>query len=90
MKYASLEEKKWWKANVTVEMMSDEEDCEDGLKVKSPQWRSVEVGQLIAKLDAQYFEVQSENCRQSLSKRRIVSDSPMKRQPSKSARLLNN
>ena len=76
------EEAAHW-ADVTQEMMSDEEDVNEGLKVKTPHWRSDELGALIESLDQRHDRRQMDNNRQVLRKRRVAAESPMKRKPSK-------
>ena len=78
------EEQKLWEG-VTQELMSDEEDIEDGakFKIKSPPWRNLELSQLIVELERRKEEEASKEGRQVLRKRRVLSDSPMKRQPTK-------
>ena len=69
--------------DVTQEMMSDEEDVDDGLKVKTSHWRSEELGMLIERLDERHSTRQLDNNRQVLRKKRVATESPMKRKPSK-------
>ena len=81
-KYVREEEATLW-ADVTQEMMSDEEDIDEGLRVKTPHWRSDELGALIESLDERHNRRQVDNNRQVLRKRRVATESPMKRKPSK-------
>ena len=76
------EERPLWK-DVTQEIMSDEEDVGDSLKVKTPGWRSEQLTTLIQKLDERHNESLRMASRQPLKKLRVDADSPMKRKPSK-------
>ena len=81
-KYIGDSEIDMWK-DVTQELMSDEEDNGDALKVKSPHWRCLELNRLIEKLDQRHQRRMTEEARQVLRKKRIPTESPMKRKPSK-------
>lgn len=81
-KYVKEGEAALW-SDVTQEVMSDEEDLDGGLKIKTPHWRSKELGALIEKLDERHIMRQQDNNRQVLRKRRVATASPMKRKPSK-------
>lgn len=81
-KYVGDAEADLWK-DVTQELMSDEEDNGDALKVKSPQWRCVELSNLIAELDDRHKRRMTDEAKQVLRKRRLPAESPMKRKPSK-------
>ena len=79
---ANEDEADLWK-DVTQELMSDEEDNGDALKVKSPHWRCVELSDLIEKLGERHQRRMTEEARQVVRKRRFPAESPMKRKPSK-------
>ena len=81
-KHVLHEEMALW-SNVTQEVMSDEEDLGDSLKIKTPQWRSEEVTRLIRILDERTNAQKIADGKQTLKKTRVLSDSPMKRRPSK-------
>ena len=68
--------------DVSQELMSDEEDEGDSLKIKSPYWRCQQLDDLIATLDKRIAAKNGEDSRQTLRKRRIVAESAMKRKPS--------
>ena len=81
-KYVLPEEMALW-SDVTQELMSDEEDNGDILKVKTPHWRCGELNQLIKSLDQRSKSKMEASGRQILKKGRVVAESPMKRLPSK-------
>lgn len=70
-------------SDVTQELMSDEEDNGDILKVKTPHWRCEELNQLIKSLDERSRSKVQASGRQALKKGRVEAESPMKRLPSK-------
>ena len=76
------EESGLWK-DVTHELMSDEEDLDDKLKVKSPTWRTNSLTQLIRKLDERRDAERLSGAKQGIRLKRVAAESPMKRKPSK-------
>lgn len=68
--------------NVTQEFMSDEEDHGEVLKVKSPDWRTNEVSELIKMLDKREMEKDAAEGKVILKRKRVVGQSPNKRRPS--------
>ena len=90
-KFIAEDEWALWQG-VTQELMSDEEDQGNTLKVKSPGWRCAELDELIEELDKRSEDKASDESKQVLKKRRVVAESPMKRRPSKKlkASLINN
>ena len=81
-KYIAKDEADLWK-DVTQELMSDEGDNGDALKVKSPHWRCVELSGLIEQLDERHQRRMTAEARQVVRKRMLPAGSPMKRKPSK-------
>ena len=84
----SPDESRLWQG-VTQELMSDEEDMGNSLKVKSPNWRSQELTSLIRQLDARIVERNAMESRQQLRKSRVEAASPMKRKPSKKVKAIH-
>ena len=81
-KYVQGGEEVLW-ADVTQQLMSDEEDLNDGLQVKTPYWRSDQLSERIEKLDEGHLSKKAYQCHQVLRKKRAATESPMKRKPSK-------
>ena len=77
------DEKELWEG-VTQELMSDKENVDDTseLKVKTPEWRTSELTNLVRKLDERKSEKARSNVQTPLRKQRIAADTPMKRKPS--------
>ena len=63
--------------------MSDEEDLDDKLKVKSPTWRTNSLTQLIRELDERRDAERLSGAKQGIRLKRVAAESPMKRKPSK-------
>ena len=69
--------------DVTQELMSDEEDGDDGsLRVKSPEWRSKQLSDILHDLDRRRETDLQKQSKLVVKKRRIAGESPMKRRPS--------
>jgi len=81
-KYLKTHEREVWR-DVNQELMSDEEDHEDGLKVKTPMWRGRQVSDLVKILDDRLKNSMAEQGKSVTKKRRVIAISPMKRKPSK-------
>jgi len=81
-KYLKTHEREVWR-DVNQELMSDEEDHEDGLKVKTPIWRDRQVSDLVKILDERLKISMVEQGKNVRKKRRVIAISPMKRKPSK-------
>ena len=71
--------------------MSDEEDHDDGFKIKSPQsWRSPHLNVFIKELDRRLIEAANKNGKKTLKKKRVISESPMKRVPKKKSKWIKD
>ena len=79
------EESELWK-DVTHELMSDEQDLDDKLKVKSPTWRTNSLTQLIRKLDERRDAERLSGAKQGIRLKRVAAESPMKRKTIKKSK----
>ena len=79
------DETEMW-SGVTQELMSYEEDFGSSLKVRTPDWRAPAITALVKQLDVHHENKMEEEKRQAPKKKRVVAESPIKRQPSKKIR----